>query len=134
MSKTLTPDAKVKSPDPAPTTPGPSQSNPAPELLYAAAVANRDLNLTDEEFKAQGQGLLADLRGDMLWAVKYARENKGAGGITKAHSAWTQYKISQGWTFGPRYDLAEKKHPSLCVYSGCGARQQTLDGLLASLL
>lgn len=34
-----------------------------------------------------------------------------------AHDIWAQQRITEGWTYGPERDDAEKKHPDLIPYS-----------------
>ena len=43
------------------------------------------------------------------------------------HEIWSQTRISQGWTYGPERNDAEKKHPCLVPYEDLPEEEKVYD-------
>lgn len=43
------------------------------------------------------------------------------------HDVWAQTRLSQGWTYGPERNDAEKKHPCLVPYSELPEEEKVYD-------
>jgi hypothetical protein len=54
-----------------------------------------------------------------------------AGGATpeQQHQAWCDFKVADGWTFGPVKDAAAKTHPCLVPYADLPPEQRAKDAV-----
>lgn len=48
-----------------------------------------------------------------------------------AHEVWAEARIKEGWTYGPKRDDANKKHPDLIPYSALPDSEKEYDRLMA---
>ena len=44
-----------------------------------------------------------------------------------AHDVWAELRLSEGWTWGPHRDDAEKKHPNLVPYEQLAEDEKEYD-------
>ncbi len=44
-----------------------------------------------------------------------------------AHDVWADLRLSEGWTWGPQRDDAEKKHPNLVPYEELSESEKEYD-------
>jgi RyR domain len=50
------------------------------------------------------------------------------------HEAWCDYKLADGWVYGPVKDPDKKTHPCLVAYVDLPQYQQTKDGLFQAIV
>jgi hypothetical protein len=66
-------------------------------------------------------------------AVKYALANPNAPASAQ-HDSWTQFKLSDGWRYGPAKDATTKTHPWLVPFDELPPEQQAKDRLLMAIV
>jgi hypothetical protein len=49
-----------------------------------------------------------------------------------AHEMWAQKRLADGWTYGPKRDDAQKKHPSLIPYDQLSESEKSYDRALVN--
>lgn len=49
-----------------------------------------------------------------------------------AHEMWSQKRMADGWTYGPKRDDANKKHPSLVPYDDLSESEKSYDRALVN--
>jgi hypothetical protein len=49
-----------------------------------------------------------------------------------AHEMWAQKRLAEGWTYGPKRDDANKKHPSLIPYDQLSESEKSYDRALVN--
>lgn len=52
----------------------------------------------------------------------------------ESHANWCDYKIRQGWVFGPVKDFSAKTHPDLVSYDSLPAEQKDKDRLFHAIV
>jgi len=65
--------------------------------------------------------------------VKFALANPNAP-ASSHHDSWMQFKLSDGWRYGPVKDAIAKTHPWLVPFGKLPAEQQAKDKLLAAIV
>lgn len=50
------------------------------------------------------------------------------------HQAWCDFKVADGWQYGPVKDAANKLHPCLVPYDGLPVEQRKKDGLFRAIV
>ena len=50
-----------------------------------------------------------------------------------SHENWMDYKLKEGWTFGPMKDLEKKTHPNLLPYAQLPGTQKIKDHLFIGI-
>lgn len=52
----------------------------------------------------------------------------------ESHNAWCEFKLDDGWKYGPEKDLDKKEHPCLVPYSELPEEQQIKDYLFSGIV
>jgi hypothetical protein len=66
-------------------------------------------------------------------AVKFALANPNAPASAQ-HDSWMQFKLSDGWRYGPAKDAAAKTHPWLVPFDELPPEQQAKDRLMMAIV
>jgi hypothetical protein len=72
--------------------------------------------------------------------VLRASIRSGVGGVLdglspeESHQAWVEYKVAEGWVYGPVKDFAAKTHPNLVPYSELPFEQRLKDRLFGTIV
>ena len=49
-----------------------------------------------------------------------------------SHDVWAKQRISEGWTYGPKRDDLQKKHPDLVAYADLPESEKEYDRMLST--
>lgn len=91
-------------------------------IAAGAPIVPAPWNDREDAFKEQFLAVIARQSGDQR---SHSPE--------ELHGSWMQSYLSMGWTYGPVYDPAGKKHPDLVPYAELGQLERDKDAVFVAL-
>lgn len=73
------------------------------------------------------------VRESIINGVAFVRQNPMAGPAAM-HSNWMDFKLADGWKYGPVKDFVEKTHPNLIAYERLPAAQRAKDSIFHAVV
>lgn len=74
-----------------------------------------------------------ELRNSVMEGVEALKKNPTMT-PEQMHEAWAQFRVKQGWKYGPRKDEKKKEHPNLVNYDQLSDREKQRDILFSAIV
>lgn len=74
----------------------------------------------------------ATIKDSTVAGVKFVDENPDAG-HDASHLSWMEYKLGDGWVYGPNKDIEAKVHPNLVPWYQLPPEQRAKDAIFLAI-